>query len=180
MKVRKGYRLTTKYNPYHIELSNNYSLLEEFSNNPSQTHQTTSIERKFKLSAAIRCQEKKNNKISKQIIKNRDNDAEIINIAIELAHDERNVMNKPTIRQSAHVGKALITATQHRNNSITRDVKHVQFKSKPTIATYQQHNETTMLTYDSGSDGHYLRKKGQKKVRPADIENIRQESRSSQ
>ena len=66
--------------------------------NPSQTNQTTSTERKFKISAAIRRQEKKNNQINKYIIKNRDNDAVIINESIKISDDERNVMNKPTIR----------------------------------------------------------------------------------
>ena len=65
-------------------------------------------------------------------------------------------MNKPNIRQRAHVGKAFSTSTHQRNNSITHDGKHVKFKSKPSIATYQQHDKTTMLMYDSGADGHYL------------------------
>ena len=104
--------------------------------NPSQTNQTTSTEIKFKISAAITPQEKKNNQINKYIIKNRDNDAEIINTAIKLADDERNVTNKPKIRQRDHVGKAFIIATHQYNSSITCDSKNVQFRSKPTIATY--------------------------------------------
>ena len=68
-------------------------------------------------------------------------------------------MNKPTICQKSHVGNAFRTATHQRNNSITCDGKHVQFKIKHTIARYQQHDETTILTYDSGADGHYLSEK---------------------
>ena len=93
------------------------------------------------------------------MIKNRDNDAAIINTAIKIEDDERNVMNITTIHQRAHVGKAFITATHQHNNSITRYSKHLQFRSKPTIVTYQKHNETTMLTYNSGADGHYLSEK---------------------
>ena len=141
MKVRKGSILTTKYNPYYIELSNTYSILAEFSSNQIQTNQTTSTERKFKISAAIRHQAKKNNQINKYMLNNRDNDAAIINTAIKLADDERNVMNKLTIRHRYHVGKAFSTATHQSNNSITRDGKHVEFRIKPTIATYQQHGE---------------------------------------
>ena len=73
-------------------------------------------------------------------------------------------MNKLTIRHRYHVGKAFSTATHQSNNSITRDGKHVQFKTKPSIATYQQHGETTMLMYDSVADGHYLSKKDRKKL----------------
>ena len=73
-------------------------------------------------------------------------------------------MNKTTIYQRAQVGKEFGTATHKRNNSITRDGKHVQFKSKPSIATYQQHDNTPMVTYDSGADGHYLSKKDRKKL----------------
>ena len=98
MKLRKGDILTTKYNTHYIELSNAYSLLAEFSANPSQANQTTSTERKFKISAAIRRQEKENNQINKYITKNRDDDAEIINTAIKLADDELNIINKPKIQ----------------------------------------------------------------------------------
>ena len=85
-----------------------------------------------------------NNQIKKYIIKTRDNDAAIINTTIEIADDERNIMNKPTICQRDQVGKAFSIATHKRNNSITRESKHVQFKSKPDIATYQQHDNTPM------------------------------------
>ena len=99
------------------------------------------------------------NQIYKYITKTRDNDSAIINTAIKIADDDHKVMKKPTILQRAQVGKAFITAIHQRNNSITRDGKHVQFKSKPSISTYQQHNNTLMLTYDSGADEHYLNEK---------------------
>ena len=93
-----------------------------------------------------------------------DNDAAIINTAINLADDERNLMNKPTIHQRSHIEKGFSTATHQSNNSITCDGKHLHFRSKPTIATYQQHDKTTILTYDSGADGHYLSEKDRKKL----------------
>ena len=105
-----------------------------------------------------------NNQINKYITKARDNDAEIINTAIKLSDDERNVMNKQTICHIAQVDNAFSTATSHRNNNITRDGNHVHFKSKPSIATYQQHNNTPMLTYDSVADGHYLSEKDRTKL----------------
>ena len=166
MTVRKGPRLTHKYNknPYYIELSNTYSLLAEFSANPSQRYQPTNTDSNFKHKADVRCQEELNNQIDKNIIKTRDNDAAIINAAIELADDERSTMNKPTIHQRDQVGKAYITANHKRNNSFTRDGKHVQCMSKPSMATYQQHDNTPMLTYDSGIYGHYLSKKDRTKL----------------
>ena len=69
---------------------------------------------------------------------------------------------KPKIRQRANVGNAFRTATYRRTNSITRDGKHVKFRHRPTVATYHKHNETTMLTYDLGADGHYLSEKDRK------------------
>ena len=65
-------------------------------------------------------------------------------------------MKKPKTLHRLQVGKAFSTATHLRNNSIIHDGKHTKFKSKPSIATYQQHDKTTMLMYDSGADGHYL------------------------
>ena len=104
------------------------------------------------------------NQIDKNIIKTRDNEAAIINAVIELADDERIVMNKPTIHQRYQVGKVYSTAIHKRNNSFTRDGKHIQFNSKPSIATYQKHNNTPMLTYYSGADGHYLSEKDRTKL----------------
>ena len=59
----------------------------------SQRDQTTSIDSNFKRKA-VRRQERINKQIDKNIIKAEDNDTEIINVAIELADDERNAMNK--------------------------------------------------------------------------------------
>ena len=158
MTVRKGPRLTHKSNKntYYIELINTYYLLAEFSANPSQRYQPTIIDSNFKLKTDVRRQENMNNQIDINIINTRYNDAAIINAAIELAEYERSVMNKTKIHQIAQVGKAYSTANHKRNNSFTCEGKHVQFKNKPSIATYQQHDNTPMVTYDSGADRHYL------------------------
>ena len=73
-------------------------------------------------------------------------------------------MNKTTIHQIYQVGKTYSTATQKRNNSFTREGKHVQFHIKPSIAMYQYHDNTPMVTYDSGADGHYLSEKDRTKL----------------
>ena len=73
-------------------------------------------------------------------------------------------MNKIKIHQRAQVYKAFSTVASKHSNIITRDSNHVQFNSKPYIATYQQHNNTPMLTYDSGVDGHYISKKDRTKL----------------
>ena len=95
-----------------------------------------------------------NNKIDKNIIKAKDNDAAIINAPIELANYERSVMNKTTIQQIFQEGKAYSTANHKRKSSFKREGKHIQFKIKPSISTYQQHENTPMVTYNSGADGH--------------------------
>ena len=63
-------------------------------------------------------------------------------------------MNKPIIYQRDNLGNAFITATHRRNSIIIWDGKHVHSISIHAIATYHKHNETRMLTYDSGADGH--------------------------
>ena len=73
-------------------------------------------------------------------------------------------MNKTTIHQIYQVGKEYSTATHKRNNRFTREGKYIQFKIKPSIATYQQRDNTPMVTYDSGADGHYLNKKERTKL----------------
>ena len=105
-----------------------------------------------------------NKQIDKNIIKAEDNDAAIINAAIKIPDDEHNTMNKTSIHQRAQVGKSYSTSTHKNNNSSTRDGKHVQFKIEPSIATYQQHDNKPMVTYDSGADGHYLREKDRTKL----------------
>ena len=66
-----------------------------------------------------------NNKINNYVIKIMDDDAAIINTTIELADNERNFMNTPTIQHRAQLGKTFITETHKHNNSITCDGKHV-------------------------------------------------------
>ena len=105
-----------------------------------------------------------NNQINKYIIKTKYNDAAIINTAIELSDDERNVINKPKILQRAQLGKVFITATHKRNNNIKCDGKYVQFKNKPSLSTYQKHDNTPMLMYKLGAYGHYLSKKDRTKL----------------
>ena len=118
---------------------------------------------------------------------NKNNDEELIDAAITLAEDEITVIyknditnvrqvnidashtathkDKITIRQRGmNMGNAFSTETQSIIKSIKRDGKLVQFRRNPTIATYYHDDNTTMLMYNSGSDGHYLRKKDRKKL----------------
>ena len=100
---------------------------------------------------------------------NKYNDKVLINKAITLEEDKRNVMekhditngrqvtidetptdthkNKTTICQRGKsMGNSSSTATHRRINSIIRDGKHVQFINSPTIAMYHQNDEATILT----------------------------------
>ena len=149
MTVRKGPRLTYKYNknPYYIELSNTYSILAEFLDNPSKTDQPISTDRNFKLKAAIRRQEKTNKQIEKNIINTEDNDALVISAAIKLSDDERSAQKK-AIHQKDKARKANSTTNHKHNNRSTRDGAHMRLKIKPSIASYKQHNNKPMITYD--------------------------------
>ena len=95
-----------------------------------------------------------NNQIDKNIINSEDNDTAIINATIKLADDERIARNKTTIHQKYQIGKANRTTKHNHNNSSTRDSKHMKFKNKPSIATYKQHGNKPMITYDSCADEH--------------------------
>ena len=65
--------------------------------NPSQVDQPTGTDRKFKISSAMRRHKSKNNKINKYIIANKNIDEVLINVAIKIAYDECNVMDKHNI-----------------------------------------------------------------------------------
>ena len=118
---------------------------------------------------------------------NKNNDEELIDAAITLAEDEHTVMAKSDItnlrrvttdaahtathknkisnhQREKYVGHAIKTETRRLINSIKRDGKHVKFRRNPTIATFYNDNGATMLTYNSGEDGHYLSKKDIKKL----------------
>ena len=57
------------------------------------------------------------------------------------------------------MGYAISIETECLIHGITRDSKHVKFRPKLTITTFYDEDKATMLTYDSGADGHYLSKK---------------------
>ena len=99
MAVRKGPGLTNRSNKntYYIELSNTYFLLAEVSSNTIQTNHNTNTEINFKVKAAARCQKNITSHINKYIIKDKDNDAAIINTSIQLADYEHNIRNKTAI-----------------------------------------------------------------------------------
>ena len=74
-------------------------------------------------------------------------------------------IKKTTIRQiEKNMGNAFSTATHCRINIITHYGEHLHFRNGPIIATYHQHDEATMLTYNSSTDGHYLSKKDRKQL----------------
>ena len=118
---------------------------------------------------------------------NRNDDDEIIDAAITLAEDERTIMSKKDsanvhrvtinaahtatdktktkiLHRVRNMGNAISTETRRILHIITCDSKHVQFRRKPTFATFYDNEKSTMLTYDSGADGKYLSKKDRNKL----------------
>ena len=188
MKERKGSKLIKKYDIYYIEISNTYSLLVELSANLGQPDTPTSTDSQFIIRVAKWLQKKTNDKLKKYLCTNRNNDGEIINAAITLAEDERTVMAKNYItnvhrvtidaahtatdrtktailQRGRNMGHAISTETQCLLHSIPRDSKHVQFRRKPTIATFYEEDDATMLIYDSGADVRYLSENDREKLR---------------
>ena len=131
MKVLKGTRLTTKSNPYYIELSNAYSLLAEFLSNTSQADQTTNTERQSKISVSMRRHENKNNKTNRYISKNKDNDVVIINADITMAEYESKVMDKHNMTRGLQV-------TINETQTYT-DKKNLQSPSELTGGIHSAH-----------------------------------------
>ena len=146
----------------------------------------------------MRRHENKHYKIKKYIIYNKDNEEVLINAEIKIAEDERNTIDKHhmikgiqvtidetqtdthrnirTIHQRTNMVNAFSTGTHSLTKSITREGNNIHFRNRPTIPTYHQHDKaTTMLTYSSGADGHYLSEKDKKKVRHTNIAHISQE-----
>ena len=145
------------------------------------------MDSQFRIRATKRLHKNKNDKLNKYMYANTNNDKKTIDAAITLAEAERTVMakndrtnvrqvtidaahtatykTKTTIRQRRiNVGVSISTYMQRLINSITCDGKHVQFRRKPTIATFYNDDDATMLTYYSGADGHYLSKKYRKNL----------------
>ena len=127
--------------------------------NPIQADTPTSTDSRLKIRSAKRRHKKENDKIRKYIYDNKDNDEELIDASIILAEDKYNSMAKNNMnnvrrvtidadntatrkkkqqpdREEKNMGNALSTDTQHLINSMTRDGKHIQFRSSPTVTTY--------------------------------------------
>ena len=78
---------------------------------------------------------------------------------IDAAHTYTDRTKTTLLQRGGNIGHAISTDMRRLLHSITCDSKHVQFKCKPTFATFYDKYKATMLTYDSGADGHYLSKK---------------------
>ena len=60
-------------------------------------------------------------------------------------------------------GKHSISAIAKRFvNKINGNTKHVRFASKHSVREFTQQSKPTMMTYDSGADGHYISEKDRK------------------
>ena len=120
MKLRKGIRLINKYDPYYIELRYTYSILAEFSVNPSQPDTPTRSDSQFIIRSAKLPQKETNEKLKKYLYTNRNNDDEIIDAAITLEEDEHTVMDKNEITNVRRVTiDAAHTATDRTKTTKT-------------------------------------------------------------
>ena len=88
--------------------------------------------------------------------------------ATHIATDINKTNKTKILQRGRNMGHAIVTETQRLLHGITCDSKHVQFRRKPTIATFYDEDKATMLTYDSEADGHYLSEKD-KKIGTTDI-----------
>ena len=85
--------------------------------------------------------------------------ANVRQVTIDAAHTATDRTKTIILQRGRNVGHAISLL-----HSITRDSKHVQFRCKPTIVTFYDEDDATMLTYDSGADRHYLSEKYRKKL----------------
>ena len=148
MKVRKGKILRNKYDPYYKELSNINYILEELSANPSQSEKPTGTHRQFKISSDMRQHKKKNDKRKKYIIANKDNVKVLIDVAIELSEDERNVMDKHNTTKGQQVTIDETPTNKHKKQS-TREVRTWGMHSAQQPAVPSTASHVKVSTYTS-------------------------------
>jgi hypothetical protein len=186
--VDKGSKLKRKPDQYYIKLSTAYSSLAEFSADLSPDDAPTSAASLFKLKSTKRRNQRIQRNIKKKLKDNTDTDDAIIEQYIAMAEEERTEMaksnksnarrvaidtahSKPTkaspslLQQSKNLGQMLSAATRRLVCKITNSNQHcVTFAGQAMVAEYNTKNSTVIVTYDSGTDGHYLSEKDRKTV----------------
>ena len=186
IEVVKGSKITKKAAPYYLELSNSYATLGKFSANPGPpnfniTRRTnisaspTSNQSVFKSKAAARHKGRTAAYIAAM------NDDGIIDMYINLAEDERTVMEKNKNKKAQHSDKATVrrtfwqkgrglgstvaTAARRLCKQIKEgSKKRVRFATKVDTQEYDELALATEVTYDSGADGNYISEEDRAKL----------------
>ena len=95
----------------------------------------------------------------------KNDDVNVQRVAIDSAHSTTAPNSLTVLQRGVNAGYNLSTkfrrAIQHlkRNNQPT-----VRFERKPEIVTFRKEEEATMVTYDSGADGHYFSEADRKRA----------------
>jgi hypothetical protein len=177
--VEKGSKITKKASPYYTRLSNAYSTLADFSADPCPTNTECNTASNFKLKAAKRRQRKLMKKLHKHNMAARMSDDGIIDLYIDKAEDERTIMAKndsknvrrvtidaahaattrtttSLLQKGRNAGQTISTVMRRFVRSFNRNKQQVRFQKEASVASFNDADEPTMMTYDSGADKHYL------------------------
>ena len=192
--VKKGSKLNSKKItvPNYIDISNRYATLLAFSvpPDPHQPHQQPILpdpsldqhQSRYRLRIERRRQARLTKKIrnlcendffDEQITRSEDertvlakNDSENVQrMAIDTAHSSTTPNPLTVLQRGVNAGYNLSTkfcrAIQHLKHN---NQPIVRFASKPEIVTFRKEEEATMVTYDSGADGHYFSEADRKRA----------------
>ena len=72
-------------------------------------------------------------------------------------HSDKVVVQPSVIEKGKRFGQTVATAARRLFRQIQKGTtKRVRFSSRPGVCNYVEGQESIMITYDSGADGHYM------------------------
>ena len=181
--VRKGSKLNAKKItvPNYVNISNRYATLPAFSTPPDQiqhpeitsspptqhqSHYRLKIKRRRKATLAQQIKQLCENEFfDEQITRSEDERTSLAKddttnaqrVMIDAAHSASSPTSLTFLQRGVNAGYNLSTKFRRAiRNLKNNNQPRVQFARKPDIVTFRKEEEATMVTYDSGADGHYF------------------------
>ena len=91
--------------------------------------------------------------------------ANVQRVGIDTAHSSCEPNSITLLQRGVNAGYNLITKFCQAIRNLKRNNQPiVRFACKPKIVTFRKEEEATMVTYDSGADGHYFSKTDRKRA----------------
>ena len=90
--------------------------------------------------------------------------ANLRRVSIDTAHSASQPEAPSFLQRGQNAGYAFSTAVRYFVTKFKFNSKQVRFVATPKVATFHNANAATVITYDSGSDGHYLCEEDRKQL----------------